>query len=98
RANSWLAKLNPLQFLRRRNVAAFLARHGDRDLNPSQVAALLAAAKLEAYWRPLRSEFDALQQLLGLSPPAADSGPMLATQVADTLGKLCEAQVLAAAV
>lgn len=98
RATSWFSKLNPWQLLRRRNVTAFLVRHGDRTADPPRVAALLAAAQLEAYWRPLRSEFAALHKLLGLSPPAADSGPTLATQVADTLGKLREAHALAAAI
>ncbi|MCD9127658.1 AAA domain-containing protein [Luteimonas fraxinea] len=96
RATSWLATINPLQILRRRNVAAFLERHGERGLDPAQVTALLAAARLEAHLRPLRHEFGALQQLLGL--PTPDNGPALATQVADTLGKLREAQVLAAGI
>ncbi|MHC9084888.1 AAA domain-containing protein [Luteimonas sp. RIT-PG2_3] len=98
RPPSWFTSFNPLHLLRRRNVAGLLARHGERTTDPSRVAALFAAAKLEAYWRPLRSEFGALQQLLGLSPPAADSGPTLATQVADTLGQLREAQALADAI
>lgn len=98
RATSWFAKLNPLHFFRRRNVDAFFVRHGDRHPDLSQVGALLAAAQLEAHWRPLRTEFGALRQRLGMSPPAFDSGPTLATQVADTLDKLREAQALAASI
>ncbi|WP_207949535.1 AAA domain-containing protein [Luteimonas aestuarii] len=98
RATSWFANFNPLQILRRRNVAAFLDRHGERTTDPARVTALLAAARLETQWRPLRSEFGVLRQLLGLSPPTADSGPTLATQVADTLDKLREAKALADAI
>ncbi len=96
-AVSWLAKLNPLYFIRRRHVHAFLAQSGGTRTKQC-LEELLAAARLETYWRPLRAKLGSLHQSLGLPLPPLDSGPTLASQTADTLRKLRDAQELAASI
>ncbi|MGY1457339.1 AAA domain-containing protein [Luteimonas sp. A534] len=97
-ATSWFARLSPLHALRRRKVEAFLLQCGSHRAEPTRVATLFHAARLEAQWRPLRDQFRTLQQRLGLAPPAIDCGPALASQVADTLAKLQDVRSLAAAI
>ena len=97
-ATSWLARISPLNYLRRRRVSAFLANHGETKTGTAQLGSLLAAAKLEQYWRPLRAAFSAAQLLLELPLPDIASGPLLSAQVADTTDKLRAAQTLAASI
>ncbi|TQM03689.1 superfamily I DNA and/or RNA helicase [Pseudoxanthomonas sp. 3HH-4] len=97
-ATSWFSKLNPTHYLRRRTVSAFLTAQGVSTLGASEISEALAAARLEAHWRPLRAQFSAVQQLLSLPIPAPDAGLQLASQVGDTLTKLRDAQGLSASI
>jgi primosomal replication protein N'' len=93
-ARSWMARLSPLFLLRRRKLRVFLAACGvtDRD---AHLPLLLAAARLEAAWRPLRCRLGVLHTRLGLPPVGPECGLELATLITRGIQQLREIQILA---
>ncbi|QJI29218.1 DUF4011 domain-containing protein [Pseudomonas sp. ADAK18] len=94
KGTSWLARLSPVRFVRRRKLLGFISESGD-VAGDERLPALLAAAQLESQWRPLRAELQKLHQQLGLPAIAADSGPDLHRQSITDLNRLNEVRSLA---
>jgi hypothetical protein len=90
----WWQRLNPARFLRRRTVAGFLARHGEPTTS-ERLTALARAAQLERLWQPLRLALAEANRQLGLDEIAADAGPTLHVEAANTLRALKEIAALA---
>lgn len=80
---SWLCRLNPMRFLRRRKLNAFLRSHGDTTTQ-DRVQAFLHAGQLEQQWRPSRAELAKAHQQLHLPAIAPDAGPTLHRDAAAT--------------
>ena len=81
---SWLGKLSPSRFFKRRSLSAFLVAHGD-VASDSRMSALLAAARLEQQWRPLRAELGTLLATLALPALETDAGTAMSMRTADAL-------------
>ncbi|MGO3126925.1 MAG: AAA domain-containing protein [Luteimonas sp.] len=95
-ARGWWRHLHPGYRIGRRRLLRFIdAQTGQAD--PAQLPALLAAARLELQWRPLRRALSQMHQTLGLAAVAADAGPTLATLASTTLDALRNTQSISRA-
>ncbi|MDR1934280.1 MAG: protein kinase [Candidatus Accumulibacter sp.] len=85
RVDSFCARLNPARLPRLFALRAFFAAQGVTGKASSKhlLAELLAAARLEAQWRPLRQRFSHLRRPLGLPEIASGSGLELNQQAED---------------
>lgn len=92
-AKSWWAWLNPVLLYRRSKLRTFLFEQGDTG-GDSQLPVLLAAARLEEQWRPLRAELSALHQVLGLAEVPQNCGLDLLGLVVTDIRHLHEVQAL----
>ncbi|MFT3718255.1 AAA domain-containing protein [Pseudorhodoferax sp.] len=91
---SILARLNPMRYLRKRRLQAFLVVAGD-IASPARIDALLAATQLELQLRPLRTSLQNLHVQLQLPEVGQDAVLDLAPTVAGTLHALQRIALLA---
>lgn len=90
----FMARLNPLRYLRRRQLQRFLQGTGD-SYSAERIAALAAAAQLELQLRPLRASWRALQSALQLPEATEEWVLELAPAVAASLHSLQHVATLA---
>ncbi|WP_183299733.1 AAA domain-containing protein [Cupriavidus alkaliphilus] len=94
RAPTFFDRLNPATYIRRRGLLKFVAGLGAPDTNET-LNRLLAAARLELRWRPLRESLNTTSQSLRLETVDQDSGPTLADECLIRLRQLEEVRELA---
>lgn len=91
---SWWAWLNPALLIRRSRLRSFLRQNGETE-GYSRIGALLAAATIEAAWRPLRHRLLSVRRELGIADIPKDCGPDLLSMTSSTIHELREIQVMA---
>ncbi|SEI19544.1 primosomal replication protein N'' [Pseudomonas asplenii] len=94
KAESWLARINPLHLLRRRGLRHFLRSH-DEQADDSRLPALLVATELEIRTRPLHAALNAAHQALGLEEIAQNIRLELPSLTHRDIRHLQEIQALA---
>lgn len=89
-----LSRINPASYIRRRGLMKFVAHHGAPTTDET-LWGLLAAARLEQRWRPLRASLNTTSQSLRLATVDEACGPTLADECLTRLRQLEEVRELA---
>ncbi|KVN34418.1 AAA domain-containing protein [Burkholderia ubonensis] len=94
RAPSLLSRINPVTYLRRARLMKFIAGCG-APATDEMLRKLLAAARLEKAWRPLRDTLNTISRALHLETVEPTCGPALADASLSRLRQLEEIRELA---
>ena len=94
RAPTLFSRLNPIAYLRRKHLMQFVSHCGASPTDET-LRKLLAAARLEQAWRPLRNALNTISQALHLETVEPTCGPALADASLTRLRQLEEIRELA---
>lgn len=94
RPATFLSRLNPATYIRRKKLLKFIIRTGS-TVEVDSINKLLAAALLEQQWRPLRQKLNTIAETLLMEKVTAACGPTLADECLTRLRKLEEVRELA---